>query len=159
MRSWKFWAFLAAWAVAFWLLETLVPTGRLDPYILLGIGVTFVLVPASMAAVRRAWNDRALGIFGGFLGTGLLFLALWLGWSVREHPTTYNAIRALLIVAGPLADIGWARWVIAYRRGGTDSPLDPGEYRGPDKRQPGVPGRRSSDWVQSTQVAKEVEGK
>lgn len=57
--------------------------------------------------------------------------------------------------------------ILEFRRGNitvTERPLPAPEdqtdrelYNGPERREPGVPGRRSSDWVRGTAVAKEVD--
>lgn len=119
MRSWKFWAFVAAVALLWWVIahQSIVSDGQLDTGISFGIAVACLLAATGMMVVRRNWTERSLGIFGLFLGTGLLYLAIsevfdW--WQFPLSDSQLNGLRSVLLTAGVLFNLGFWRWAIGY---------------------------------------------
>ena len=120
MRSWKFWVFVAAVVVLWWAIshQSFVSDRQMDTWIAFGIAVSCLLAATGMFVVRRDWTERSLGIFGLFLGTGLLYLAIsdvfdW--WQLPLADQQLDGMRSTLLLAGVLFNVGFWRWAAGYR--------------------------------------------
>jgi hypothetical protein len=120
MRSRKFWFFFAAVLAVWWVIsrQTVVGAADMDTITASGIALAVLSAAVGMAVVRTDWTARALGVFGIFLGSGLLYLAIADvvdRWDLPLTETQLNGLRSLLLVSAVLFNVGFWRWVAGYR--------------------------------------------
>jgi hypothetical protein len=119
VRSWKL-LLAVGTMVAIWQAfnrHTFNPKGdQIDSWILVGIGVAYLLAMVWMIFWNDEWTTRGCGQFLTYLGDASLYGAsgLWrIGW---RHPLTaqeMNLVRACFVVGGAMLALGlvvWLKW-------------------------------------------------
>lgn len=100
---------------------------RIDPYLLLFIGVTFTLCMGITLAFTRSWTLRSAGVLLALAGDGVLYSFSGGRYFVDVDQATVGVVvdlaRSCFFVGGPLLLVGLVLWLVRVQ-GAPPEPLD-----------------------------------